>query len=778
MKRHQVPGQICWGVAILLVSLLSGSAVADIIPATRRIAWEGNVGIPGGIPSRTTVFANVKNAPYNAAGDDLADDTSAIQAAFNACPSNQVVYIPAGVYRLNRGLTITNSYTTVRGAGPGLTVIDAYSSSNVSVFAFGPPAYVHLGPFLNVTNGAIKGSTNISLSTLTNVATGCYLRIDELNDTNFVTPLGYEGNCTWCSRNNGTRCLGQIVEVTSINGNSIGFNPPIYWTYQDALLPQVCPFNAGIKYAGVEDLTVRCNNTGYSQNFRMEGAAYCWLRNVEGDYADGDHADIYNSFRCEVRDSYFHDGFKHTSGQADTDVMLATHTSACLIENNIFWRLHASVILNWGAAGNVIGYNYLANNFDQYSTNATMQDMSAHGAHPMFNLWEGNFGVKFDPDSIWGSSSHGTVFRNVFTGVSWADGPLTGRGAVGTNGWYLYQKPRAICLESSSWYYNIVGNVLGCSYYTNSAPHPTGVYMLAFPQVEGYETPYIFMLGYVNPGGTNGANTNTAFTTLIHGNWDWATQSRKWDPGIVDTNLPSSCYLTGKPVWFGDRPWPPIEPSQPLQAVATNLPAGYRLFLMNPDAFVPPSPASPSGTTPPTTGTVKVTDGVGNFTGSSAGSTSLGAYNLAQKFTAGASFDIREVLCRLSRTGSPAFDLTCSIYTDNPTNHAPWFQVGMSSSPVNSNLLTTNESTIAFTNLVVSVTNAATYWLVLRASTTSSGNTANWYYVPCAYDSTGTIMSSVDGTTWNAGAYAEACMFTPYSAFGKPAPPPNLRRVP
>src|SRR5262249_1622682 len=35
-------------------------------------------------------------------------------------------------------------------------------------------------------------------------------------------------------------------------------------------------------------------------------------------------------------------------------------------------------------------------------------------------------------------------------------------------------------------------------------------------------------------------------------------------------------YLTSKPSWFGDRPWPPIDPASPATAVPTNLPAGYR----------------------------------------------------------------------------------------------------------------------------------------------------------------------------------------------------------
>src|ERR1700729_1324312 len=66
-----------------------------ILPANRSINWS-DVGIPGGIPSRTVICANVKNAPYNAKGNGVNDDTAAIQNAINHCPANEILYIPAG----------------------------------------------------------------------------------------------------------------------------------------------------------------------------------------------------------------------------------------------------------------------------------------------------------------------------------------------------------------------------------------------------------------------------------------------------------------------------------------------------------------------------------------------------------------------------------------------------------------------------------------------------------------------------------------------------------
>jgi hypothetical protein len=63
---------------------------------------------------------NVKVPPYNAVGDGVADDTTAIQNAINACPpTGAIVLFPAGNYLISATLTIgngtTSSYSTVFG---------------------------------------------------------------------------------------------------------------------------------------------------------------------------------------------------------------------------------------------------------------------------------------------------------------------------------------------------------------------------------------------------------------------------------------------------------------------------------------------------------------------------------------------------------------------------------------------------------------------------------------------------------------------------------------
>src|ERR1035438_9738001 len=79
---------------LILILLLSstfsyGQAWSGILAPARATDWT-QAGIPGGIPTRTTVCANVLTT----------DSTSQIQTKINNCPANQVVQFPTGTWNL------------------------------------------------------------------------------------------------------------------------------------------------------------------------------------------------------------------------------------------------------------------------------------------------------------------------------------------------------------------------------------------------------------------------------------------------------------------------------------------------------------------------------------------------------------------------------------------------------------------------------------------------------------------------------------------------------
>src|SRR5437016_3785026 len=96
---------------VLASLLLIASAGAEIIPQGRRAAWQGHVGVPGGIPIRTTVFTNMS---WSATASD-------INNALGLCPNGQVVKLAPVTYNLNAPLLISKSGVTLRGGGPAAT---------------------------------------------------------------------------------------------------------------------------------------------------------------------------------------------------------------------------------------------------------------------------------------------------------------------------------------------------------------------------------------------------------------------------------------------------------------------------------------------------------------------------------------------------------------------------------------------------------------------------------------------------------------------------------
>src|SRR2546426_2321041 len=86
-----------------------------LIPPERLTTW--TPGIPGGIPARATVCANVSAASY---GNGALDATAGIQAALDACPVEQVVQLSTGDFKITQWLQISKGIV-LRGMGPAQT---------------------------------------------------------------------------------------------------------------------------------------------------------------------------------------------------------------------------------------------------------------------------------------------------------------------------------------------------------------------------------------------------------------------------------------------------------------------------------------------------------------------------------------------------------------------------------------------------------------------------------------------------------------------------------
>ena len=109
---------------------------ADLISADRLTDWTPGVtvGVPGGITTDRTHLIDVTQVPYSADKTGAADAQPALQKAIADAEAKDVVYLPAGTYRIDRPLRIGfKSRFTLRGAGMGKTVLLPYPGCNPAI---------------------------------------------------------------------------------------------------------------------------------------------------------------------------------------------------------------------------------------------------------------------------------------------------------------------------------------------------------------------------------------------------------------------------------------------------------------------------------------------------------------------------------------------------------------------------------------------------------------------------------------------------------------------
>lgn len=538
---------------------------AEIIPADRRYSWEGNTGIPGGIPVVTNIYTTFATPPTLAA----------LQAALGSCPSNQVVKLGAWTNTYGGDIQINRNGVVLRGTtdaqGRPLTKI-FFSSGHLVVRA---PIFNEgsLSTEVDLTADAARGSNTIAVTSVpTWIKAGELCIIDELDDTNLVSGVGQEGGATYREQvGNGPRGKAELVKVLSKTASTVTFESPLKESYRIRQMAQLCGsgYNAAsqgsLKRAGVEDIQFEFTYTNSGlEAIKMENCDSCWLKNIRSIKCPGNyHVWQVFSYRCMIRHSEFFDAMLFGGGEG-YGLALYHYSTGGLFEDNIIHRVHIGATVNYGSSGNVFAYNYI---FDGYSVSQQEPSISAHGVCTWQGLYEGNYchnKILFDYTHGSGASHH-TVFRNRVLGQAVTTGDRV-----------------PISIEQYNRANNIVGNVLGQkgvqTAYARVAPAPcTG------------GTP-IYRLGYFNNPNCTVTNHDPAaiHATLIHANYDVVTATNNgivWDGAIPDRTLPDSYYLTTKPAWFGRLPWPPYTPGNTNSIWPTNIPAGYRFVFGVDPAF-------------------------------------------------------------------------------------------------------------------------------------------------------------------------------------------------
>ena len=564
------------GAFALSIVLSSGSLNAQLIPADRLPlpgTWE-NAGVEGGIPNRTAVFADITKPPYNADKTGAVSASASLQQAIQDAPTGQVVYVPAGTYLISERILLRKSIT-IRGGGAATLF-----KPTTTVFLIGglgpwPPPKNNPSYYLNIIDGATRGSTSVTVADASSVEVGKMIMVDEMDDPSLV----------WAKSGFVGRCRASMHLVESKSGNTIKFRPGLPVDYIRS--PRLSRYPDIVKDAGIEDIKFVGNGTVPGLFVEIACGWNIWVKGCEFSNMPSRTVMAYSSGHVELRKNYMHDQSNGGPNSEGLDFLADVNWSA-IVDNICLAAGFPQINIGDGGAGNnysggfgnVIAYNYAV---DSYYTDPPTSpdhwmmthDISVnHSPHAQYNLVEGNVMSKFGSDGYHGSGSHAVLLRNVVTG---------------RNRWTNAVYRTAVQIDRRNTFYTILGNVLGevgnpptFEYVTNSgwSASASTIFRLGYPDVgnqgfSGTYPPTPVKFGDAGPRDLYVERNNTAYgTTIIEGNWNSKKGMQDWT--ITPTTIPKSLFLTSKPSWFGNLKWPPVDPGDPVTNDPTIIPAGYR----------------------------------------------------------------------------------------------------------------------------------------------------------------------------------------------------------
>ena len=547
---------------------IAGDAFAQqILAASRAIDWS-TAGVPGGIPTRTTICSTL--SPGATAAQ--------INSAIAACPANQVVQLNPGTYNLSSGITFAGkSNVTLRGSGADQTILKF--TGGVSCNGLGSVVCVIAsdtgwnqdgpGNTANWTAGYAQGATVITLSSVTNLAVGKLIMLDQLDDTSddgTIYNCQTVNTCTSQGTDVGRNGRGQhhLARVTAINGLNVTISPGLYMpNWRSNRSPGAWwSSSQPVVGVGIEDASFDFTAVGTSRTYgiQLQMSYGSWIKGIRSIKANNAHVNEYLSSHTTIRDSYFYNSQNACSQSYGFEPWMGADS---LWTNNIFVHITSPMVMS-GGQGIVASYNYAIDNYYNCGDSAWFQSaLYNHESGSNYNLWEGNIVPGATADNIHGPSFFNTYFRN----------RIDGKDPSNTN--TKTEQTVPINLYALNRYFNVIGNVLGLSGYHKAYE----TYTTTTGSQSGTNCDVtIYRLGWNGHCSNNeGIGDPTLRNTLMRwGNYDVVNGTNRFvasevPSGITYGNpvpstqaLPPSLYLTSQPIgWstpWGTPLWPAIGP--------------------------------------------------------------------------------------------------------------------------------------------------------------------------------------------------------------------------
>lgn len=391
---------LCYHILILgFLAFCHQTGIAQNIPENRLIDWT-HAGLLEEIADPALV---ISVADYGATGNGVSDDTEAVLEAIEATEGQAAsIYFPPGTYLLTQTINF-HTGLCFKGAGADIVHIQFYLSSDshncLNITS------TQNNPFIQVVNGFDFNSTHLVLMNGSGINPGDFVEIQEENGDWDTNPA------TWAQN-----AVGQIIEVSAVNGNEIELKDPLRINYEENLNPEIRIIDP-IKNIKIENLSIERLDEptcGGGKNIYMAYAVNVQISGIESMKSQGSHIYATHASHIFVFGNYIHDAFLFDG--TDTrgyGVTLNMHTGNTLVENNIFKNLRHAMMVKTGANGNVFSYNYSREPHRSEPIANYSGDISVHGHYPYANLFEENIVQNLFIDHYWGPGGPlNTFLRN------------------------------------------------------------------------------------------------------------------------------------------------------------------------------------------------------------------------------------------------------------------------------------------------------------------------------------------------------------------------------
>ncbi len=389
------------------------------ISIDRTVDWS-NAGVQVHIPEFTNTI-NILN--YGGNNNNSGDNVAAFNAALAAAAPGTTILFPAGTYSFNNSIRINKDSIIIKGEG-----IDTKLMFNQNGAARN---LIEIQGNRNSTDYWVSQDIE-SKQKYALVSNPSFFSANE-----WVNLLANDSSImysTWAYKTG-----GQILQIEKISGDTLFFKSEFRRSHPLNTSPRLRKINPR-NYVGIENLYIeRVDNAdAQTTNILFNYAVNSWIIGLESNKTTFAHVSFNYSSNMVLRGSYLHHSHSYGSGGRGYGIVIQNTSGECLVENNVFNNLRHSVLLQAGANGNVIGYNYSLN---PYWTGVLLPANSAgdivlHGNYVYSNLIEGNTAQHIVIDNSHGiNGPYNTVFRNkaVGYGIFMNDGAGNSTNIVGND---------------------------------------------------------------------------------------------------------------------------------------------------------------------------------------------------------------------------------------------------------------------------------------------------------------------------------------------------------